>query len=143
MAAPTMTTEKRHNKRRPLRRSVWVALGPDNLHPCILSDISDIGARLEVDETQPIPDHFMLFLSNNGAARRSCEVVWRQARQIGVKFGSRRTGTVSVKNESQPGEPLPETRQDELAFQNHEDVIARTKPDAVVPVVLADDVVKQ
>jgi hypothetical protein len=60
-----------------------------------------------------------------------------------VKFGSRRTGTVSVKNESQPGEPLPQTRQDELAFQNHEDVIARMKPDAVVPVVLADDVAKQ
>jgi hypothetical protein len=78
--------DKRKSRRRPLRRSAWVALGPNDLHGCKLFDVSEAGARIEVEDTTPIPDHFMLFLSNNGAARRACQVVWRNSNQLGVKF---------------------------------------------------------
>ena len=78
--------DKRKARRRPLRRSAWVALGPNDLHGCKLFDVSEAGARIEVEDTTPIPDHFMLFLSNNGAARRPCQVVWRNSNQLGVKF---------------------------------------------------------
>jgi hypothetical protein len=78
--------DKRKARRRPLRRSAWVALGPNDLHGCKLFDVSEAGARIEVEDATPIPDHFMLFLSNNGAARRACQVVWRNSNQLGVKF---------------------------------------------------------
>ena len=56
------------------------------LRECILSDVSDAGARIEVDGAQPLPDTFVLFLSQNGAARRGCRVAWRDRKHTGVKF---------------------------------------------------------
>ena len=81
--------EKRKTRRQSLRHTAWLAFGPGELHGCRLSDISQAGARIDVDEDMSLPDHFMLFLSNNGAARRACRVVWRNDRQIGVKFEPR------------------------------------------------------
>jgi PilZ domain-containing protein len=81
-----MTKDKRKSVRRPLRYSAWVALDGDLLHGCVLSDISESGARIGIDETVDIPDHFTLFLSNNGAARRTCRVIWRKPRELGVAF---------------------------------------------------------
>jgi PilZ domain len=81
-----MIKDKRKAVRRPLRYSAWVALAPDELHGCVMSDISDSGARLDIDETKTIPDQFTLLLSSNGSARRTCRVVWRKPRQIGVSF---------------------------------------------------------
>jgi hypothetical protein len=51
-----------------------------------LSDISDTGARIEIDNPKKVPDRFLLWLSANGSARRTCRVVWRKPRQIGVSF---------------------------------------------------------
>jgi hypothetical protein len=85
--------DKRKTRRRPLRRcSAWLALGSGKLRDCKLSDVSEAGARIEMNDTGSVPDQFMLFLSNNGAARRSCHVVWRKAQQLGVKFKARRHG---------------------------------------------------
>jgi hypothetical protein len=81
-----MIKDKRKSKRRPIRYSAWVALGPDQLHGCVLSDVSDTGARIDIDDTKAIPDQFLLLLSSNGSTRRKCKVVWRKPRQIGVTF---------------------------------------------------------
>jgi hypothetical protein len=62
----------------------------------MLSDISDAGVRIEVEDPQPIPDQLILFLSNNGTARRACQVVWRNAHQLGVKFEAK---TAAAKRE--------------------------------------------
>ena len=53
---------------------------------CVVSDISDTGARIDVQDSNAIPDQFVLLLSSNGAARRFCRVVWRKPTQMGVKF---------------------------------------------------------
>ncbi len=84
-----MLKDKRKSLRRPMRYTAWVALAPDQLHGCVLSDISETGARIDIDDSKTIPDQFMLLLSSNGAARRKCRVVWRKPRQIGVKFERR------------------------------------------------------
>ena len=52
----------------------------------MVSDISDTGARIDVQDSNAIPDQFVLLLSSNGAARRFCRVVWRKPTQMGVKF---------------------------------------------------------
>jgi hypothetical protein len=78
--------DKRKSRRRPLRHSAWLAFGPNDSHGCKLFDVSEVGARIEVEDATPIPDQFMLLLSSNGAAHRACQVVWRNSNQLGVKF---------------------------------------------------------
>jgi hypothetical protein len=78
--------DNRKTKRRPMRYTAWVLLGANRKHGCVLSDISESGARIDVEDSKNLPDHFMLLLSGNGAARRACTVIWRKPNQVGVKF---------------------------------------------------------
>ena len=91
-----MRSDKRKSRRRPLRYSAWMALDNDKLHGCVLSDISDTGARLDVEDVKALPDRFMLLLSGTGSARRSCRVIWRAPGQIGVAFERRLSDTAAA-----------------------------------------------
>jgi len=91
-----MRSDKRKSRRRPIRYSAWMTLENDKLHGCVLSDVSDTGARLDVEDSQAVPDHFMLLLSGTGSARRSCRVIWRQPGQIGVAFERRLSDHAAV-----------------------------------------------
>ncbi len=91
-----MFNDKRKVRRRPIRYSAWMALDNDRLHGCVLSDISDSGARLDVEDTDALPDHFMLLLSGNGLARRNCRVIWRAPGQVGVAFERRLSDTAAT-----------------------------------------------
>lgn len=84
-----MRHDKRKSVRRAVRYSAWMVREDDGMHGCALFDISETGARIEVEDSEKIPDQFMLLLSGNGKARRKCRVVWRKARQIGVRFEKR------------------------------------------------------
>ncbi len=81
--------DKRKSRRRPMRYTAWVELNPRDLHGCVLSDISDTGARIDVEDSKTVPDQFLLLLSGNAKAKRICRVVWRKPRQVGVKFERR------------------------------------------------------
>jgi hypothetical protein len=72
-----------------------MTLDGDKLHGCVLSDISDTGARLAVEDSKALPNRFMLLLSGTGSARRRCRVIWREANQIGVAFERRLSDAVS------------------------------------------------
>ena len=52
--------------------------------PCILSDLSDGGARLSGVRANTIPDEFRLRTPLGG--RRTCHVVWRTDNELGVRF---------------------------------------------------------
>lgn len=69
-----------------MRYTAWIALGPDQLHGCVLADVSDTGGRIDVENADIVPQTFTLWLASNGSAQRKCKVVWRKARQIGVAF---------------------------------------------------------
>ncbi len=84
-----MQKDKRKSRRRLLRYSAWMALDNETLHGCVLSDISETGARLDVEDSKAMPDHFRLLLSGTGSARRDCRVIWRGPAQIGVAFEKR------------------------------------------------------
>jgi len=45
-----------------------------------MTDVSDSGARIEIEAPQPIPNRFTLLLTGNGSARRKCRMVWRKPR---------------------------------------------------------------
>jgi hypothetical protein len=81
-----MSKEKRRMRRQPLRHSAWVAPTPQQRFDCVVSDVSETGARIEINDGASVPDCFVLLLSSNGAARRFCRVVWRKPHQLGVKF---------------------------------------------------------
>ena len=81
-----MKNDKRKAVRRSMHYTAWIARKDQPLEGCVLSDISDNGARIDVENPESIPDEFMLFLSSRGTPRRKCTVAWRTGDQIGVKF---------------------------------------------------------
>jgi len=86
--------DQRRARRRPIRYNAWMAIeGEKKLQECVLSDVSETGARIEVLNSKKLPDRFMLLLSENGSARRVCRVVWRKPRYVGVAFERRHGDT--------------------------------------------------
>jgi hypothetical protein len=73
-----------------MRYTAWVATGPDQLQGCVLTDVTDAGGRINIEDSTTVPDQFMLFLASNGSARRKCRVIWRNPNQVGVSFEGRR-----------------------------------------------------
>ena len=54
-------------------------------YPCLVRDISTLGARLEFPITAPIPDVFELAF-DLARTTRICRVAWRTNTQIGVEY---------------------------------------------------------
>lgn len=85
-----MIHEKRKHPRRALRYAAWIGTGEGMpLRGCIVSDISDDGAKLDVESAQDLPDEFQLLFSGHSGIYRQCRAVWRTADQIGVQFERR------------------------------------------------------
>jgi PilZ domain len=53
------------------------------LHACVLFDVSQTGAKLIAQTAAEIPYEFTLLL---GKTFRKCRVVWKNDRQMGVRF---------------------------------------------------------
>jgi hypothetical protein len=55
---------------------------------CVLLDVSQSGAKLEVEGSPEVlrAREFFLLLSSTGLAFRRCELVWVDGTQVGVKF---------------------------------------------------------
>lgn len=56
--------------------------------PCMLEDISELGAKLTIEgKTEGLNlKEFFLLLSSTGLAYRRCELSWVNGEQIGVSF---------------------------------------------------------
>jgi len=52
---------------------------------CMVKNISETGASLDVKSSSGIPDNFELHIPLDGF-RRACRVVWVKSNKIGVKF---------------------------------------------------------
>ncbi len=77
--------EHRKAARRKVVKAGKIAFGRVNV-TCVVRDISNSGAALEVPNPASLPDKFALVLEME-SAKRPCEVVWRKARRVGVRFG--------------------------------------------------------
>jgi hypothetical protein len=73
-----MTDETR---RAPRRRITFGGYAID----CVLRNLSETGAALEVSSPVGIPDQFVLVVPAE-ESRHRCSVVWRKERRIGVVF---------------------------------------------------------
>ncbi|MEX0752984.1 MAG: PilZ domain-containing protein [Xanthobacteraceae bacterium] len=89
-----MVKEKRKSIRRAMRYTAWIGFDEGSpLRGCMVFDISETGARLELDNPWDVPDVFNLLLSGRGGVYRQCRTMWREGNQIGVCFeeaGARR-----------------------------------------------------
>jgi hypothetical protein len=71
--------------RRVRRLPAWIKVQGRALCECQVLDISQHGAKVFVEVTPAIPDHFKLAFFQGGQ-NRVCEVVWRRSRMLGIKF---------------------------------------------------------
>lgn len=80
--------DKRKSLRRPMRRAAEVIFGANAPRVrCVIWDISDGGARLAVAHPlADLPRTFTLLLFKDASVQRNCEVVWTDARYVGVRF---------------------------------------------------------
>jgi len=80
------STEKRGGTRSRMLKGGLIAFsGRHATMPCVVRDISDGGARLQVAQGTAVPDTFELIIELDGLEVQ-CLVVWRKAQEVGVGF---------------------------------------------------------
>lgn len=52
---------------------------------CVVRNLTEGGAKLELDTMSGVPDEFTLVF-DTGAAERTCSVRWRKGNAIGIQF---------------------------------------------------------
>jgi hypothetical protein len=79
--------DKRRMRRHTLRYAAWVAVGDDSpAKACMVADVSETGARIELESPGDLPKEFWLLLSRDGKVRRRCELVWQTGEQVGARY---------------------------------------------------------
>ena len=79
-----MSSERRHTTRLRTIKGAAITFGTISLD-CVIRNMSEGGAALEVGSPVGVPDEFTLSFKQNGI-RRPCRVAWRSVDRIGVQF---------------------------------------------------------
>ena len=78
---------KKREARKSLRQPGWIMLeGGFARRACLVEDLSSSGARITVDDNNTLPAKLRLAFTRDVRSGRSCEVVWRRGKTVGVKF---------------------------------------------------------
>ncbi|MDO9560503.1 MAG: PilZ domain-containing protein [Bradyrhizobium sp.] len=78
---------KKRESRKSVHQPGWLTLdGGFAARPCVVQDLSSTGAKVTVDDPNALPGRLRLALSRDARTGRSCEVVWRRGKTVGVKF---------------------------------------------------------
>ena len=62
-----------------------IQFGPSAAIDCVIKNMSETGAALEVETPVGIPNDFTLLIKPE-FIKRNCRVAWRSAKRIGVLF---------------------------------------------------------
>jgi hypothetical protein len=87
--------ERRSIKRTQVHRSAKIWAGQPDTLDCVVHDLTNCGAGLEVPASVRLPKYFTLFFESVRFGR-TCEVKWRNPGRIGVAFTSPRKFTNEV-----------------------------------------------
>ncbi len=85
--------------------------------PCTLVDVSETGARLIVGDSAEVPQRFTIVMTARGVPQRTCQLVWRGTRQIGVRFEADKYRHEGWNCMLQPGQSLQDAF-DTFAFED-------------------------
>jgi hypothetical protein len=77
--------ENRQNQRQRTFKGGTISFDLGAGIDCVVKNLSATGGCLEVESPVGIPDEFTLVIKPE-YLKRSCKVVWRKARRIGVRF---------------------------------------------------------
>jgi hypothetical protein len=81
----TAVAEKRATPRSRTLKSGTISFDRAAGIDCVVRNISDEGACLEVTSPLGIPEEFKLVIKPDGLFRE-CRIMWRSAKRIGVRF---------------------------------------------------------
>jgi len=76
--------DQRSAARHRILRAATIEFGGSAI-PCMVRNMSDAGAMLDLATTDEIPELFVLAVMADGN-RMLCRLVWRKAKRIGVAF---------------------------------------------------------
>jgi hypothetical protein len=83
----TALNNKKREARRSLHQPGWVTLdGGFAARQCVVQDLSSSGAKITLDDAIALTGKLRLAFSRDARTGRSCEVVWRRGKSLGVKF---------------------------------------------------------
>jgi PilZ domain len=74
-------------RRKVLKTAKIVSFDRKTVLTCTIRDLSETGAKLNVEVSSAIPNEFQFFLLSDNSLR-DASVVWRRSGQIGVNFTS-------------------------------------------------------
>ena len=78
-------SENRKSARHRILKAGTIAFNRAGGISCMVRNISEAGACLEVTSSFGIPDEFTLVIEND-QSQRQCHVSWRKDKRIGVAF---------------------------------------------------------
>jgi hypothetical protein len=81
--AKLMESKRKHPRRPVSDRGKIVISRPFSMIDCVVLDMSEGGACLEVSVKDPLPPAFELVFAER---RRACSVAWQKEKRIGVSF---------------------------------------------------------
>ena len=94
-----MVESRRSERVRSFLRAKILFNNQNTSFDCIVRNISQTGAKIEVSNTISVPTHFDLEIPQKGRTYRA-RIVWRDAEAMGVEFIQAETGA----NSSEPSE---------------------------------------
>lgn len=77
--------ERRKHPRSRVLKSAKLILGSSSVIDCVVRNLTNIGARIVVQNTTTLPEHLHLTF-DGGRSNRACKVVWRRLNETGLEF---------------------------------------------------------
>ena len=82
-----MAAAKKREARKSVQQPGWITLeGGFAARQCLVQDLSSAGAKITVDDATVMTGRLRLAFTRDARTGRSCEVVWRRGKSLGVKF---------------------------------------------------------
>lgn len=85
MSTFTAAELRASQRKRMLKGGTIAFSGRHATLPCVVRDISDTGARLQVMQAAAVPDTFELIVELDGL-EVAVEIVWRKVNEVGIRF---------------------------------------------------------
>ena len=77
--------ERRRSARSRVVKSAKLVLGASSVIDCVVRNLTNVGARVEISYTTDLPESLQLTF-DGGRSYRPCRIIWRTINETGVKF---------------------------------------------------------
>ncbi|HYC18192.1 MAG TPA: PilZ domain-containing protein [Pseudolabrys sp.] len=77
--------ERRKSARSRVVKNAKLVLGASSVIDCVVRNLTNVGARVEISHTTDLPDALELTF-DGGRSYRPCRIIWRATDETGVEF---------------------------------------------------------